>query len=163
MKKKIQITDFLPCKIFFKQFNDLIKLPLNYNLLQHLSQYGNSPCFYIFKMFAVRIIFLIFLFGNGFCQDNGALEALEKRVAKLEALLGNGFKGPFGKFSLSSSFDTIFYINRWFPSFFFQIFKAPQKETKLISRLLVKVLVKTLELCWLTLEEIQIYASSEYI
>ena len=53
-------------------------------------------------MFAVRVIFLIFLFGNGFCQDNGALEALEKRVAKLEALLGNGFKGPFGIFSLSS-------------------------------------------------------------
>ena len=98
-------------------------------------------------MFAVRVIFVIFLFGNGFCQDNGALEALEKRVAKLEALYGNEFKGPFGKFSLSCSFDTIFYINRSFPSFFFQIFKAPQKETKHISRLLVKVLVKTLELC----------------
>ena len=63
-------------------------------------------------MFAVRVIFVIFLFGNGFCQDNGALEALEKRVAKLEALYGNRFKGPFGKFSLSCSFDTMFYINR---------------------------------------------------
>ena len=44
------------------------------------------------------------MFGNGFCQDNGALEALEKRVAKLEELYGNGFKGPFGKFSINKLF-----------------------------------------------------------
>ena len=57
-------------------------------------------------MFAVRIVLVIFLFGNGFCQDNSALEALEKRVAQLEALVHrNGFKGPFGKFLLSFSFE----------------------------------------------------------
>ena len=73
---------------------------------------------------------MIFLFGNGFCQDNGALEALEKRVAKLEALLGNGFKGPFGKFSLSSSFDTIFYINRWFLKILFPGIQSASKGDK---------------------------------
>ena len=61
-----------------------------------------SPCFYVFKMFfkmlAVRVIFLVFLFGNGFCQANGDLEACEKRVTQLETLIG-GLKGPFGKFS----------------------------------------------------------------
>ena len=55
-------------------------------------------------MFAVRVIFVVFLFGNGFWQTNGdlELEACEKRVAQLEALIG-GLKGPFGKFSLLSS------------------------------------------------------------
>ena len=49
-------------------------------------------------MLAVRVIFLVFLFGNGFCQANGDLEACEKRVTQLETLIG-GLKGPFGKFS----------------------------------------------------------------
>ena len=61
-----------------------------------------SPCFYFFKMFAVCVIFVVFLFGNGFCQANGDLEACEKRVAQLEAIIG-GLKGPFGKYSLPSS------------------------------------------------------------
>ena len=54
-------------------------------------------------MFAVRAILVIALFGNSFCQANGDLEACEKRVTQLEALL-DGLKGHFGKFSLSSSF-----------------------------------------------------------
>ena len=61
-----------------------------------------SPCFYVFKMFAVCVIFVVFLFGNGFCQANGDLEACEKRVAQLETIIG-GLKGPFGKYSLRSS------------------------------------------------------------
>ena len=53
-------------------------------------------------MFAVRVIFVVFLFGNGFCQANSDLEACEKKVAQLETIIG-GLKGPFGKFSLRSS------------------------------------------------------------
>ena len=49
-------------------------------------------------MFALYVIFVVFLFGNGFCQANSDLEACEKRVAQCEAL-----KGPLGKFSLLSS------------------------------------------------------------
>ena len=60
-------------------------------------------------MLAVRVICVFFLFGNAFCQGNGDLEALEKRVAQLEAnwqtgLYDSGFKGPFGKFSLNKPF-----------------------------------------------------------
>ena len=61
-----------------------------------------SPCLYVFKMFAVRVIFVVFLFANGFCQANGDLEACEKRVAQLETIIG-GLKGPFGKYSLPFS------------------------------------------------------------
>ena len=57
-----------------------------------------SPYFYVIKMFAVHLIFLVFLLGNSFCQANGDLEACEKRVTQLETLIG-GLKGPFGKFS----------------------------------------------------------------
>ena len=82
-------------------------------MLTHLSQFGNSPCFHNFKMFALRVIFVLFLFGNGFCKANSDLEACEKRVAQcealkdttissLEALIGE-LKGPLGKFSLLSS------------------------------------------------------------
>ena len=53
-------------------------------------------------MFALRVIFVVFLFGNGFCQANSDLEACEKKVAQLETIIG-GLKGPFGKFSLRSS------------------------------------------------------------
>ena len=55
-------------------------------------------------MLAVRVICVFFLFGNAFCQGNGDLEALEKRVAQLEANCKCGFKGPFGKFSLHIPF-----------------------------------------------------------
>ena len=66
-----------------------------------------------FKMFALCVILVVFLFGNGFCQANSDLEACEKRVAQLEALkdttissleaLIGELKGPLGKFSLLSS------------------------------------------------------------
>ena len=55
-------------------------------------------------MFAVRVIFVVFLFGNAFCQGNWDLEALEKREAQLEAKFPIGYKGPFGKFSLDKPF-----------------------------------------------------------
>ena len=64
-------------------------------------------------MFALCVIFVVFLFGNGFCQANSDLEACEKRVAQLEALkdttissleaLLGELKGPLGEFSLLSS------------------------------------------------------------
>ena len=51
-------------------------------------------------MFALRVIFVVFLFGNGFCQANSDLEACEKRVAQLEAICPGKLKEPFGKYSL---------------------------------------------------------------
>jgi hypothetical protein len=53
-------------------------------------------------MFALCVIFVVFLFGNGFCQVNSDLEACGKRVTQLEALIDE-LKGSCGKFSLLSS------------------------------------------------------------
>ena len=50
-------------------------------------------------MFALCVIFVVFLFGNGFCQANSDLEACEKRVAQCEALKDT----TAGKFRLLSS------------------------------------------------------------
>ena len=52
-------------------------------------------------MFALGVIFVVFLFGNGFCQA-AELEACGKRVTQLEALIDE-LKGSCGKFSLLSS------------------------------------------------------------
>ena len=61
-------------------------------------------------MFALRVIFVVFFFGNGFCQSNSDLEACEKRVAQcdttissLEALIGELKNPSAGKFLLLSS------------------------------------------------------------
>ena len=57
-------------------------------------------------MFAFRVIFVVFLFGNAFCQGNCDLEALEKRVAQLEAWQNQwriGFNN-ISKFSLNKPF-----------------------------------------------------------
>jgi len=50
-------------------------------------------------MFAVRAVLMVALFGNAFCQANGDLEALEKRVDQIEAVLGIGLNWTqdFGK------------------------------------------------------------------